>query len=522
MIAIAIIVFREVLEAALVVSIVLAASKGTSGRGRWISAGVALGVLGACVVAGFAAEIAAAVAGMGQELFNATILFAAVGMLGWHNVWMGRHGKEMAMEASALGREVAAGARPLYALASVVGIAVLREGSETVLFLYGLAAAGSGGVVNLVGGGAIGILGGALVGAALYLGLLRIPSRYLFAVTSWMILLLAAGLASQGAFFLNQADVLPALGNQVWDTSWLLDEDSVAGRVLHVLIGYVARPEGIQLAFWIATVGILLVLMRWFSTASPRTVARVAAVIALTSAGLAAASAAHADFTIHPPIVEYREFEVEHNGSYTFDPNPANKHNETGTLEIGYGLLPWWGTEVEFAWSRTASDPPRRLDEINWENTFQLAEQGEYWLDPGIFAEVGKSTRVGNTHHLEVGPTLQKQWGNTVHTVNLLFEHPFGPDNDEKSINFNYAWQSLWTWKREFQPGFEIFGDVGPVDRAPGIRDQQLRAGPVAYGKIDIGSGLGELKYGLGYLLGLTHATEKGALKWNLEWELVF
>ena len=522
MIAVAIIVFREVLEASLIVSIVLAASKGTPGRGSWISGGVALGVLGACVVAGFAAEIASAVAGMGQELFNATILFAAVAMLGWHNVWMGRHGKELATEASALGRDVASGVRPLYALASVVGIAVLREGSETVLFLYGLAAAGSGGMVNLVGGGTIGILGGALVGAGLYLGLLRIPSRHLFAVTSWMILLLAAGLASQGAFFLNQADVLPALGNQIWDTSWLLDEDSVPGRVLHVLIGYVARPEGIQLAFWTSTVAILLVLMRWFSTAPPRTIARAAVIIALASAGLAVAGAAHADFTIHSPIVEYREFEIEHNGSYTFDPRPGSKHNETGTLEIGYGLLPWWGTEVEFAWSRTASDPPRRLDEINWENTFQLTEQGEYWLDPGIFAEIGKSTRVGNTHHLEIGPTLQKQWGNTVHTVNLFFEHPFGPNNDEKSVNFNYAWQSLWTWKREFQPGFEIFGDVGPVDRAPGIRDQQLRIGPVAYGNIDIGRGFGELKYGLGYLIGLTRATEKAALKWNLEWELVF
>jgi high-affinity iron transporter len=522
MIAVAIIVFREVLEASLIVGIVLAASKGTPGRGRWISGGIALGVLGACVVAGFAAEIAAAVAGMGQEVFNATILFAAVGMLGWHNVWMGRHGKEMAAEASALGRDVAAGTRPLYALASVVGIAVLREGSEVVLFLYGLAAAGGGGLVNMLGGGTIGVIGGGLVGTGLYLGLLRIPSRHLFAVTSWMILLLAAGLASQGAFFLNQADVLPALGNQIWDTSWLLDEDSVAGRVLHVLVGYVARPEGIQLVFWGATLGILLALMRWFSTAPARAVTRAAAVLAIALAGIGVARVARADFTIHPPIVEYGEFEVEHNGSYTFDPNPANKHNETGTLEIGYGVLPWWGTEVEFGWSRTANDPPRRLDEINWENTLQLADQGEYWLDPGIFAEIGKSTRVGNTHHLEIGPTLRKQWGNTVHTINLFFEHPFGPNNDEKSINFNYAWQSLWTWEEEFQPGFEIFGDVGPVDRAPGIRDQQLRIGPVAYGKIDIGRGLGELKYGLGYLLGLTHGTEKDALKWNLEWELVF
>jgi high-affinity iron transporter len=291
---------------------------------------------------------------MGQEVFNATILFAAVGMLGWHNVWMGRHGKEMAMEAKALGRDVASGARPLYALALVVGIAVLREGSEVVLFLYGLAAAGGGGVVNMVGGGAIGLVGGAIMGAGLYLGLLRIPTRHLFAVTSWMILLLAAGLAAQGAAFLTQADVLPALGNQIWDTSWLLTDDSVLGRILHILVGYVARPAGIQLLFWAATLIVLLSLMRWFSTAPARTVTRAAAIVVLAAAGLGIAGTARADFTIHPPIVEYKEFEVEHNGSYTFDPDPSKKHNETGTLEIGYGFLPWWGTEVEFAWSRTS------------------------------------------------------------------------------------------------------------------------------------------------------------------------
>ena len=522
MIAVAIIVFREVLEASLIVSIVLAASKGVRVRGLWISAGIALGTLGACIVAGFAAEIAAAVAGMGQEVFNASILFAAVGMLGWHNVWMGRHGKEMAMEANALGRDVASGARPLYALALVVGIAVLREGSEVVLFLYGLAAAGGGGVVNMLGGGAIGLIGGAIVGSGLYLGLLRIPTRYLFSVTSWMILLLASGLASQGAAFLTQADMLPALGNDIWDTSWLLSEDSMLGRVLHILVGYVARPEGIQLVFWSATLITLLALMRWFSHAPPRAVARAAIILVLATLGFGFTRSAWADFTIHPPIVEYQEFEVEHNGSYTFDPNPANKHNETGTLELGYGFLPWWGSELEFAWSRTASDPPRRLDEVNFENTFQLADQGEYWLTPGVFAEIGKSARVGNADHFEVGPTLQKEWGETVHVLNLFFEHQFGPDNDAKNVDLNYAWQSLWTVSQHFQPGVEVFGDAGQLDQIPGIRDQELRAGPVTYGKVSFGQRLGELRYGVGYLFGLTHATEKGALKWNLEWEKVF
>jgi len=100
------------------------------------------------------------------------------------------------------------------------------------------------------------------IGAALYFGLLRIPTKHLFTVTSWLILLLAAGMASQGAAFLVQADILPALDPTVWDTSALLSEDSIPGKMLHALIGYVARPAGIQIVFWVGTLATIGLLMR--------------------------------------------------------------------------------------------------------------------------------------------------------------------------------------------------------------------------------------------------------------------
>jgi high-affinity iron transporter len=262
MLGAAIIVFREVLEAALIVGIVLAASTGAARRGFWISTGLAGGVVGAALVALFAAEIASAAAGIGQELLNAVILLLAVGMLGWHNIWMSRHGRELAATAREVGDAVISGARPLYVLAVVVGLALLREGSETVLFLYGIAAGGGLGVGSLLAGGTLGLAGGVAVGAALYLGLLRIPTRRLFTVTSWMVLLLAAGMASQAAGYLVQADLLPPLGNAVWDTSAVLTEDSVLGKALHTLIGYVSRPEGIQILFYLVTLCAIWLLTR--------------------------------------------------------------------------------------------------------------------------------------------------------------------------------------------------------------------------------------------------------------------
>jgi high-affinity iron transporter len=277
MLATAIIVFREVLEASLVVGIVLAASRGAGGRGFWVTSGIAAGVLGSAIVAACAGAIAAAVNGIGQELFNAAILFTAVVMLGWHNIWMNRHGRELVGAAATLGKAVLGGSRPLYALALVVGIAMLREGSEVVLFLYGIAIASGVGALRMLAGGILGLAGGAAIGAVIYLGLLAIPLRQLFTVTSWLILLLAAGMASQGAAFLMQANLLPSLGNGLWDTSSLLSENSMVGLLLHVLIGYSAQPAGIQVVFYLATLLIIGTLMRVMAHTTPSAPNRPAA-----------------------------------------------------------------------------------------------------------------------------------------------------------------------------------------------------------------------------------------------------
>jgi len=259
------IVFREVFEAGLIVGIVMAVTSGVAGRGRWIAGGVAAGVLGAGVVALFTGGLSELFGGSGQELFNAGILGFAVLMLGWHNVWMARHGRELAAEMREAGEAVVAGSKSLAALAVVVMIAVLREGSEVVLFLYGVAAADGGAGAGMVIGGAIGLVLGALVCLLTYLGLITIPTRYLFAVTSTLIALLAAGMAAQAIAFLEQANILTALDQTVWDTSRILSEESVLGRALHTLIGYVDQPTGMQLIVYAATLAVITVLMKLFA-----------------------------------------------------------------------------------------------------------------------------------------------------------------------------------------------------------------------------------------------------------------
>jgi high-affinity iron transporter len=178
----------------------------------------------------------------------------------------------MTRQLSAIGKAVAAGSTPLTGLAIVVGVAVLREGSEAVLFLYGIAAGEPGQTSQMIVGGLLGIIGGVGLGAAMYAGLLQIPLKRLFGVTNGLIVLLAAGMASQGVGFLLAAGLVPSWGDTVWDTSWLLRETSIVGKMLHTLIGYTARPAGIQVVAYVATLVIIVLLAR--KVGSPQRAAR--------------------------------------------------------------------------------------------------------------------------------------------------------------------------------------------------------------------------------------------------------
>lgn len=255
-----IITFREVIEAGLIVGIVLAATQGLPGRSRSVALGVAGGLGGAGLAALFTEQLSNAFAGTGQDLLSAAVLISAVLMLVWHNTWMSRHGRKLAGELRTAGEAVRSGRRSAAALAVVVGAAILREGAELVLFLYGLVASGASGA-ELELGALAGVGAGILVSAASYFGLASVPSRYLFAVTSTLVVFLAAGLAAQAAQFLSNADVVTILDQPLWNSAGLLAEASLPGRALHALIGYTERPTVLQGLVYFFVIGLMLALM---------------------------------------------------------------------------------------------------------------------------------------------------------------------------------------------------------------------------------------------------------------------
>jgi len=264
-----IVVFREVIEAGLIVGIALAVTRGLAGSRAWIAGGVGVGVLGALLVAAFAGELSSTLAGRGQEMFNASVLALAVVMLAWHNMWMARHGRELAQRLADVGEAVASGEKSFVAFGVVVAVAVLREGAEVVLFLYGILVSGES-VFDLFLGGVGGLALGVGLSALTFYGLVNIPPRRLFAVTSVLVTLLAAGLASQCAAFLQQAGFASRLAQTLWDTSAVLPDNSLVGRVLHTLIGYTDQPSLLQALVYALTIVVIVAATRFAAPSRKR------------------------------------------------------------------------------------------------------------------------------------------------------------------------------------------------------------------------------------------------------------
>ena len=241
MIAALLIAFREGLEAALIVGIVLSYLKKMGYRQR---AAVWWGVVSAVIVsivAGAALQVmGVAFEGRGEELFEGITMLLAAGVLTWMIFWMQRQGRSIRAELEADVRQAVTGGnrRALFALAFV---AVVREGIETALFLT--AAAFSATPTETLIGGGLGLAAAVVVGWLLFAVSVRLDVRAFFRVTSVLLIMFAAGLAAHGVHELQEAGVLPVIVEHVWDINHILDENSTVGSILKALLGYNGNPS---------------------------------------------------------------------------------------------------------------------------------------------------------------------------------------------------------------------------------------------------------------------------------------
>lgn len=245
---------REGFEIALIVAIVLGylARTGNRRHFRPVWAGVGGAALVTFTIGAVLRVTASELSGQAQEAFEGGTMLLAVVVLTWMVFWMRRQAASLGGELRAH-LDVALERGSVLALAGLAFSAVAREGIETALFLFAgsTAARGESGALFWLGGLAGFVIAGAL-GYLVYRGAHRLPIRQFFGVTGIVVLVMAAGLASNGLGALRASGLVGTLGGgRPWDTDAVLSLTSTGGQFLHTLIGYDSAPTWGQLiVFW--------------------------------------------------------------------------------------------------------------------------------------------------------------------------------------------------------------------------------------------------------------------------------
>lgn len=259
---IAIVVFRESLEIALLLGIILAATKSISNSRIYVILGSLIGVVLAAIFALFTKFVTVSYGGLGDEMFDATVVLLTAAIISWTVVWMQGYTKKIHQDFSRLTKNINAGFTSHFIIVAVVAMAILREGAEIILFVYSISSIGKASVNEYIVGLGIGIFSGLSVGTIIYCGLIKYAGRYIFKITTILLTLIAAGLASEAAGIFTSSGIIEACSDQLWDTSWLVSNESVLGKLLNIIVGYDSKPNGMQIIFYLSTILITMLMMQ--------------------------------------------------------------------------------------------------------------------------------------------------------------------------------------------------------------------------------------------------------------------
>ena len=241
-----VVILREAFEAALLLGIVYTYLDKVGARHhyRYVTFGASLGAVASVLLGVGLSVLSGPLLDLGPDVIGTAVVFVAVVVLTWHGWWMRQHA--LAIKRDVQRRLEDAGAdHRVWIVGTIAFVGVFREGAETVLFLWGLmkqtSVTGWGGIA----GGALGIGTAAVLGGAIFRGGRHVSLAHFFAVTSVLLLLVAAGLFATGIGKLEAFGLLPGTA-ALWDTSRVLDDHGGVGGFLAGLIGYRARPSALE------------------------------------------------------------------------------------------------------------------------------------------------------------------------------------------------------------------------------------------------------------------------------------
>jgi high-affinity iron transporter len=271
MLRIAIIVFRESIEMAILLSILIALTKKILNSRLYLIAGIVLGVFGASLFAFFASTLSVSLSGVGDEVFDFVAIMLSVFMISFTVAWIQNCTSGFRKELDKLSSNSCPTGLNKFVLTSVAATVVFREGIEIMIYLYGISSLDSVDMDDYLWGFVLGTMSAVVLGLILYWGLIKLPGKYIFKASSWLLILIAAGLSAHAAGILTSSGLVEYFNDELWDTSWLIEDQSNAGRVLESFVGYTAKPNGMQVIFYCTTLLFIFILGKIRTVFSKRT-----------------------------------------------------------------------------------------------------------------------------------------------------------------------------------------------------------------------------------------------------------
>ncbi|MFC1916826.1 iron uptake transporter permease EfeU [Chloroflexota bacterium] len=257
------ITFREGLEAALIIGIILSYLSTTYNRQGFkpVWMGTALAIVVSLVAGVVIYFSASSLEGRGEEIFEGIAMWTAAGVLHWMIFWMRKQainikGHLHAQIQSVLGSGATLG------LLGLAFVAVVREGIETVLFLFVATRVADSPILSAVGG-ILGLGIAVAIGYTIYKGTSRLKLKAFFNVTGLLLILFAAGLLTHGIHEFHEVGIIPPVIAHVWDINHLLPEQSIIGRFLTAIFGYNANPSLVEALAYVGYLGIILASYFW-------------------------------------------------------------------------------------------------------------------------------------------------------------------------------------------------------------------------------------------------------------------
>lgn len=233
-----------------------------------------------------------------------------------------------------------------------------------------------------------------------------------------------------------------------------------------------------------------------------------ATTLALSSLACSVAARADDDFIVYSPYVTEGQSEVEYRGHQSFDTDPALDGERAYAISVAHAFTSWWHPEIYVGSYEREPGSPNTLDGYEFENIFQLVEQGEYWVDLGFIASYGFKHQPGSANVLEFGPLFEKHSGPIMQRLNLIWEKQVG-GGAERKYEFRTTYATTYSLSNALAPGLEAY--YRPADDS-----RQL--GPALYGEVASARG-NELEYSLALLFGINQAAPDRTLVLRLEYE---